>query len=115
MSCLMGRLVLVTGCTSAAWYCTAHPNLLPLDRLRCLQVMLVRVGVHAVLHDCVTIARELSPQGTMVDKDELACTLALPGEEELHAMTLSGTLRTNTTRPATAYSKQLAQVRRIFI
>ena len=72
--------------------------------------MLVRVGVRAVLHDCVTLARHLSPHGKLVDKDELAAALGLPGEEELRVMARSGTLRTNTTRPSTAYSKQLAQV-----
>lgn len=76
-----------------------------------LQVMLVRVGVRAVLHDCVTLARRLSPHGKLMDKDDLAGTLGLPREEALHAMTLSGALRTNTTRPKTAFSKQLAQVR----
>lgn len=76
-----------------------------------LQVMLVRVGVRAVLHDCVTLARQLSPHGKLMDKDDLTGTLGLPNEEAMHVMTMSGTLRTNMTRPQTAYSKQLAQVR----
>lgn len=75
-----------------------------------LQVMLVRVGVDAVLHDTVTLARHISPHGKLMEKDELAAILGLPSKDELCSMTMTGTLRTNTMRPKTAYSKQLAQV-----
>eukprot|EP00892_Ulva_mutabilis_P001205 jgi/Ulvmu1/11085/UM007_0267.1 len=79
------------------------------EQLASLCVMLVRVGVNAVLHDCVALAREISPHGKVVDKGQLAAMLGLPSAEELSSMTMSGALRSNAMRPRTAYSKQLAQ------